>query len=87
MKKFLYQLCKDGFFAFLARAALILKDRSGGLDLEGTALGTGMDKAAEVVIGNTTYLVSSFFKPDAKGSVVDKVRRLIERETEKAVKE
>jgi len=43
-----------------------------------------LDAVAEVVIGGTTYLVSSFFKADAKGSVVDKVRRLIEREAEQA---
>ena len=41
-------------------------------------------KVAEVVIGGTTYIVSSFFKKDAKGNVVDKVRRLIEREAENA---
>ena len=39
-------------------------------------------KVAEVVIGGTTYIVNSFFKKDAKGNVVDKVRRLIEREAE-----
>ena len=39
-------------------------------------------KVAEVVIGGTTYIVSSFFKKDAKGNVVDKVRRLIERDAE-----
>jgi hypothetical protein len=41
-------------------------------------------KVVEVVIGSTTYLVSSFFKKDAKGNAVDKVRRLIEREAENA---
>ena len=35
-----------------------------------------------IAIGNKTYIVSSFFKNDAKGDVVDKVRRMIERETE-----
>lgn len=80
MKKFSYQLCKDKFFVFLDRAALVLGNRRGGLDLEGTALGVRLDEAAEVIIGGTTYLVSSFFKPDAKSNVVDKVRRLIERE-------
>ena len=41
------------------------------------------NKAIEVTIGNTTYLVSSFFKNDGKGNAVDKVRRLIERDAEK----
>ena len=39
-------------------------------------------KVAEIVIGSTTYIVNSFFKKDAKGNVVDKVRRLIEREAD-----
>jgi hypothetical protein len=65
-----------------ARLRFVLKDRRAEMDLEGTVLGEKLDKAAEVVIGGTTYLVSSFFKTDAKGSVVDKVRRLIEREAE-----
>jgi tRNA A37 N6-isopentenylltransferase MiaA len=39
-------------------------------------------KTVEVIIGGTAYLVSSFFKKDAKGDAVDKVRRLIERDTE-----
>lgn len=83
MKKFSYQLCKDGFFAFFDRCCSILKDNRG----EGTVSDLLPFKVAEVLIGGTTYLVSSFFKPDAKGNVVDKVRRLIERETEKAAKE
>jgi hypothetical protein len=40
-------------------------------------------KVAEVIIGGTTYIINSFFKKDAKGDVVDKVRRLIERDAEK----
>ena len=38
--------------------------------------------SAKVAAGGTTYLISSFFKKDAKGNVVDKVGRLIEREAE-----
>ena len=37
-------------------------------------------KIAEVIIGGTTYIVSLFFKKDAKGDVVDKISRLIERD-------
>ena len=37
-------------------------------------------KAAEIIIKGTTYIVNSFFKKDAKGNVVDKVGRLIERD-------
>ena len=37
---------------------------------------------SRVAIGNKTYIVSSFFKNDAKSNAVDKVRRLIERESE-----
>jgi len=37
-------------------------------------------KIAEVIIGGTTYIVSLFFKKDAKGNVVDKISRLIERD-------
>jgi hypothetical protein len=36
---------------------------------------------SETMIGDTTYIVSSFFKNEAKGNVVDKIRRLIERDT------
>ena len=39
-------------------------------------------KVVEMVIGGTTYIVSSLFKKDAKGDVVDKIKRLIEREAE-----
>ena len=33
-----------------------------------------------VPIGGTTYIVRSFFKDDAKGNVIEKVKRLIERD-------
>ena len=76
MKNILSQLCKDKVFAFLARCRLVLKDRSGEANL-----GDLMPfKVAEVIVGSTTYLVSSFFKKDAKGNVVDKISRLIERD-------
>jgi hypothetical protein len=39
-------------------------------------------KIGEVIIKGTTYIVNSYFKKDAKGNVVDKVRRMIEREAE-----
>ena len=35
-----------------------------------------------VPIGGTTYIVSPFFKNDSKSNVVEKVRRLIERDVE-----
>ena len=35
-----------------------------------------------VPLGGTTYIVRPFFKDDAKSNVVEKVRRLIERDTE-----
>jgi len=35
-----------------------------------------------IAIGNKTYIVSSFFKNDAKFNVVDKIGRLIERDIE-----
>jgi hypothetical protein len=75
---------KGGLLELFARLRFILKDRRAEMNLEGTILGEKLDAVAEVVIGGTTYLVSSFFKADAKGSVVDKVRRLIEREAEQA---
>lgn len=74
--KFSYQHCKDGVFAFLARTAFVLKDRSG----EATLGDLPPFKVAEFIVGGTTFLVSSFFKKDAKGSVVDKISRLIERD-------
>lgn len=37
-------------------------------------------KVAEVIVKGTTYIVNSFYKKDAKGCVVDKVGRLIERD-------
>ena len=39
-------------------------------------------KAVKIVISGTTYLVSSFFKNEGRGNVVDKISRLIEREVE-----
>jgi len=42
------------------------------------------DNISTVIIGDTTYIVSSFFRKDAKGDVIDKVRRLIERDVENA---
>ena len=36
----------------------------------------------KVVIGGTTYLVSCFYRKNAKGNVVDKIGRLIERDAE-----
>jgi hypothetical protein len=58
------------------RLCYLLKDRRGGAEPE------LVDKAVRVVIGGTVYLVSSFFRKDAKGDAADKVRRLIEREAE-----
>jgi len=37
-------------------------------------------KIAEVTIKGTTYIVTSFFKNDAKCNIADKVWRLIERD-------
>jgi hypothetical protein len=36
---------------------------------------------AEIIIKGTTYIVKSFSKKGAKGTVIDKVGRLIERDT------
>ena len=47
-------------------------------------LSIGSDNTSKTIIGDTTYIVSSFFKEEAKGDVIDKVRRLIEREVENA---
>ena len=63
---------------FWIRAKIMLNEKRG----EATISELLPYKAVEIVIGGTTYIVSSLFKKDAKGDVVDKVRRLIEREVE-----
>lgn len=73
---------KDWLSELFARVRFILKDKSAEMRLGGTVLDEKSEQTVEVAIGGTTYLVSSFYKADAKGSVVDKVRRLIEREAE-----
>lgn len=75
---------KEWIFELFARVRFILKDKSAEMRLGDTVLDEKLEQAIEVIIGGTTYLVSSFFKAEAKGSVVDKVRRLIEREAEEA---
>ena len=70
--------CKE----ILSRLRYVLKDKTASLDLRDSVIAEKIDRAAEVVIGNTTYLVSSFFKKNAKSDVVDKVRRLIERDAD-----
>jgi hypothetical protein len=47
-----------------------------------TVLSAEPGKTSEIMIGDTTYIVSSFYKREAKGNVVDKIRRLIERDVE-----
>ena len=39
-------------------------------------------KVVEVIVSGTTYLVSSFYKKNAKCNVVDKISRLIGRDAE-----
>lgn len=63
---------------FVTRAKRILNEKRGEAQLSELL----PYKTAEILIGGTTYIVSSLFKKDAKGNVVDKVRRLIEREAE-----
>ncbi len=72
MKKPLRQL----FFTLFERSRLVL----GNNRAEAYLSDLPPYKVAEVVIKGTTYIVSSFFKKDAKGTVVDKISRLIERE-------
>ena len=45
-------------------------------------LPTKPDYILKTTIGDTTYIVSSFYKKNAKCDVIDKIRRLIEHESE-----
>ena len=47
-----------------------------------TVLSDLPDNTTNIFIGDTTYIVSSFFNKDAKSDVINKVRRLIEREVD-----
>ena len=71
-------LLKAVFVGFLTRTKRIINEKRAEIKVSDLP----PFKIAEVVIGGTTYLVSSFFKKDANYSVVDKVRRMIEREAE-----
>ena len=71
-------IIKATIIEFLSRTKRILDEKRAEI----TVSDLPPFKVAEIVIGGTTYIVNSFFKKDAKGNVVDKVRRLIEREAE-----
>lgn len=64
MKKFSYQLCKDKFFAFLGHTALVLRDKSGGWNLEGTQIGYHKEtktvpfQGRAIVVENLTPILS-----------------------------
>jgi len=58
---------------WIAKTLFCLRDIRGELTIK--------KAPTKTTIGKTTYLVSSFFKNDAKGTVLDKITRLIERET------
>jgi hypothetical protein len=60
------------------RMALLLKDKRAMIMPDGFP----PFMMAETVIGNTSYIVSSFHKNDAKSNAVDKIRRMIERDIE-----
>ena len=47
-----------------------------------TGLPVEPDNISKTTIGDTTYIVSSFYNINAKCDVIDKIRRLIERESE-----
>jgi len=75
------EIAKEIFYRF----RLAVSNNRASLDLSGTALEKGLIKTAEVIIGSTTYLVSCFYKKNAKGNVVDKIGRLIERDAESII--
>ena len=72
---------KNFFMDFANRILFVFKDKNGeyhvGKHLE----------SVKISIGNTTYIVSSIFNKDARGDVVNKIKRLIEREAEKYLEE
>ena len=73
-----YHFCKNLLYELADRFIYVMKDKRAEAYLSDLP----PFKIAEVVIGGTTYLVSSFFKKNAKGSVVDKISRMIERDAD-----
>lgn len=67
---------------FIERIRFIISSKRAELDINGTAAGWVLNKTAEVIVGGTTYIVNSFFKKETQNTVVDKVRRLIERDAD-----
>ena len=75
-----FQFSKEIILEIFCRFRYVISNTRASLDLSDSVFAEKFDKAAEVVIGKTTYLVSSFFKKNAKGNVVDKISRMIERD-------
>ena len=72
---------KNFFMEFVNRILFVFRDKKGEYDTKENA------KSVKIAIGNTTYIVSSIFNKDARGDVVNKIKRLIEREAEKYLAE
>lgn len=60
--------------AYLIKKLKCCQNNRGGLDIE------KLVKKREVKIGKVTYIISSVFNPKAKGDVIDKISRLIDRD-------
>ena len=75
------------FLSFLFRTKRILSEIRAELDFGKLTAMPVLEKTTKIVLGGTTYLVSSFFKKDSKVDAVDKVRRLIERDAENITEE
>ena len=58
------------------------KEREAMLESDNTGQPVEPDNISKTTIGDTTYIVSSFYKKNAKCDVIDKIRRLIECESE-----
>ena len=72
---------KNFFTDFVNRIIYVFKDKNGEYDTKENV------NSVKIAIGNTTYIVSSIFNKDARGDVVNKIKRLIEREAEKYLEE
>jgi len=72
---------KNFFTDFVNRIIYVFKDKNGKYDTKENV------NSVKIAIGNTTYIVSSIFNKDARGDVVNKIKRLIEREAEKYLEE
>ena len=72
---------KNFFTDFVNRIIYVFKDKNGEYDTKENV------NSVKIAIGNTTYIVSSIFNKEARGDVVNKIKRLIEREAEKYLEE